>query len=153
MGVSRFITRSLLAAGTVAATALVPLVPQASAAEPAAQAERATTGPEQADREISALELRVTPGTRTAESRTALLHCDPAGGTHPEAAAACEQLDAVQGRLGSLRAGKEKPMCPLVYRPVTVKATGTWKNSPVQYSQKYSNSCEMKAYTGAVFNF
>ncbi|NYH79487.1 hypothetical protein FHR84_002825 [Actinopolyspora biskrensis] len=153
MGVSRFISRSLLAAGTVVATSLVPLVPHASATEPAAQAERATTGSDRVNREVSVLELRVTPGTRTEDSKTALLHCDPAGGTHPEAAAACEQLDAVQGRLGSLRAGKEKPMCPLVYRPVTVTATGTWKNSPVQHSQRYSNACEMKAYTGAVFNF
>ncbi|WP_026449233.1 SSI family serine proteinase inhibitor [Actinopolyspora mortivallis] len=146
MGVSRIVSRSLVAAAAVLATALVPLAPRAAATPPESPEDTATTRPE-----ISMLDLRVTPGDRTKDSKAAILRCDPAGGTHPRATVACEQLAAVHGEFESLRAGKAKPMCPLVYRPVTVTATGTWKNSPVRYSQTYSNACEMRAYTGKVF--
>lgn len=52
------------------------------------------------------------------------LTCDPAGGTHPDAAAACRQLLAVKDPFGKVKAGTVCPMILASARRATF--TGTW---------------------------
>ncbi|MFE5796499.1 SSI family serine proteinase inhibitor [Streptomyces sp. NPDC056503] len=81
--------------------------------------------------------------------RTVTLHCDPPGGDHPRADAACADLDASQGRVDR----ESDTACALLYDPVEVRAEGVWRGRPVSFARQYGNSCELNARTGAVFAF
>ncbi|SDP69853.1 Subtilisin inhibitor-like [Actinopolyspora xinjiangensis] len=149
MSFSGALGRTLLTATAVAAVSLVPAVSHGGVEEASAAAPTTADG---TDRGVSVLSLRVVPGDRAERARSAILRCGPAGGTHPKAEAACERLVKAGGEFGALRADRD-PMCPLVYRPVTVHATGTWRNQPVEHRETFSNECEMSAHTGKIFNF
>ncbi|MEV6204262.1 SSI family serine proteinase inhibitor [Streptomyces sp. NPDC051771] len=82
-------------------------------------------------------------------ARTVTLHCDPAGGDHPRADAACADLDASQGRVDR----ESDTACILLYDPVEVRAEGVWHGRPVSFARQYGNTCELNARTGAVFAF
>jgi hypothetical protein len=82
--------------------------------------------------------------------RMANLTCDPPGGSHPEAAAACNDLAAAQGDFGKLP-GLGGRACPDVYAPVTAAAFGVWRGTPVTYGARYGNACELSVTTGPVF--
>ncbi|GHG11195.1 SSI family serine proteinase inhibitor [Streptomyces filamentosus] len=82
-------------------------------------------------------------------SRTVILRCDPAGGGHPRAEAACADLHASQGRVDR----DSDIACVLLYDPVEVRAEGVWRGRPVSFAREYGNSCELGARTGAVFSF
>ncbi|MFF6882874.1 SSI family serine proteinase inhibitor [Streptomyces sp. NPDC012421] len=82
-------------------------------------------------------------------ARTVTLLCDPAGGDHPRAEAACADLDARQGRVER----DSDTACVLLYDPVEVRAEGVWRGRPVSFSRQYGNTCELNARTGAVFAF
>ncbi|MEU9858371.1 SSI family serine proteinase inhibitor [Streptomyces sp. NPDC047974] len=82
-------------------------------------------------------------------ARTVTLHCDPAGGDHPRADAACADLDASQGRVDR----ESDTACVLLYDPVEVRAEGVWHGRPVSFARQYGNTCELNARTGAVFAF
>lgn len=84
--------------------------------------------------------------------QTATLRCDPPGGTHPNAAAACSAVAAVSGDL-ELLPRRPDVFCPAVYDPVTVEAAGTWRGRPVNYRATFGNRCELGATTGAIFRF
>jgi hypothetical protein len=52
------------------------------------------------------------------------LQCDPAGGTHPDPAAACAALEAIKNPFGHVRTGQECPMILASSRRATF--VGTW---------------------------
>ncbi|MEV6014464.1 MULTISPECIES: SSI family serine proteinase inhibitor [unclassified Streptomyces] len=97
------------------------------------------------------LSLAVTRGdARSSDTRGVLLLCDPPQG-HAHAARACRQLAAAGGNIDRIprRTGV---MCPMLYAPVTASAHGRWKGHRVDFTRTFSNSCVMKARTGAVFD-
>lgn len=107
----------------------------------------------------SALVLTVARGedpmTATVE-RAVTLACAPtAEGTHPEPAAACKELAAVQGKFAELAAGPSNRTCTRQWDPVVVTAHGVWQGKPVQFSTTYGNACEMAGSMNdnAVFAF
>jgi hypothetical protein len=79
------------------------------------------------------------------------LTCDPDGGGHPHAAAACATLATVAADPGKLVAGDSA--CYLLYQPITARLTGTWHGESVTWSHQYGNSCEMRRATGVLFDF
>lgn len=95
------------------------------------------------------LYLMVTTGDgRSSDTRGTLLLCDPPQG-HGRAAEACAQLDSVGGDIDALPPADV--YCPMLYAPVTARASGQWNGRPVEYRQTFSNGCVMGARTGAVF--
>lgn len=142
MAANRLLGRTLLAAIAVAGATVTP----AAVADPA-PAERAAPKP------LTILHLTTDGGPAKAGYRTATLTCDPAGGTHSSPHAACRRLASAEGRFESLGAGEKNAMCPLIYKPITVRASGTWKNRSVNFKQTYSNRCVLESYTGPVFTF
>ncbi|WP_078868158.1 SSI family serine proteinase inhibitor [Streptomyces sp. NRRL F-5727] len=120
--------------------------PAAPSVVPAATSVRLTvTGPVPATTALS------PDGTAPAapSARTVTLHCDPAGGDHPRAEAACADLDATRGRVER----DSDTACTLLYDPVEVRAEGVWHGRPVSFARQYGNTCELNARTGAVFAF
>lgn len=125
---------------SLAGTALAVLAPAASTAEAAEAAERVTD-----------ITLTVSyPRGATSGSRSVELTCDPAGGTHPRAGAACAQLDRNNGRFTQDPASI---VCPMVYAPVRAEAVGYWRDRPVSFDQTYGNDCFLRANTGSLFDF
>ncbi|SFT55626.1 Subtilisin inhibitor-like [Actinopolyspora lacussalsi subsp. righensis] len=141
--------RTLLTACAVVTGMLLPLVPHTGAERASATT---TTSANEAQPAVSVLSLRVVPTNRAEGTRAATLRCEPAGGTHPRAEQACERLASSEGEFGALQE-QRNPMCPLVYRPVTVHATGMWRNHAVDHRETFSNECEMRAKTGELFEF
>ncbi|TDB74973.1 SSI family serine proteinase inhibitor [Micromonospora sp. KC723] len=85
------------------------------------------------------------------DHRSAVLVCEPAGGTHPDAADACHAVAHVNGDLSAL-AFDEGP-CTFEYAPVTAHAWGFWQDRPVAWSKTYSNRCLLLRGTRALFDF
>ncbi|MGJ7906898.1 SSI family serine proteinase inhibitor [Actinopolyspora sp. H202] len=141
--------RTLITACAAVAGMLLPLAPHTGAERAAAAS---ATSSDEVQRAVSVLSLRVVPSNRAERTRSATLRCEPTGGTHPRAEEACEQLTNSEGEFGALQE-ERNPMCPLVYRPVTVQATGMWRNQAVDHRETFSNKCEMRAKTGKVFEF
>lgn len=82
--------------------------------------------------------------------RFATLTCDPAGGFHPSAAAACDALAAAGGDFDKLP-GNPGGACPHIYSPIRAAAFGQWRGTPVNYGAQYGNPCLMLVETGPVF--
>ncbi|MFI7598184.1 SSI family serine proteinase inhibitor [Actinoplanes sp. NPDC049681] len=100
----------------------------------------------------STLVLAVVPATQsTHPPRITILECAPDGGTHPEAAAACSDLRAVDGNLAAFN--DNGGICTKEYQPVIAIAVGTWQGEPVHYRETFSNHCIMLNATGDVFDF
>lgn len=89
--------------------------------------------------------------TTGSEARRAMLTCHPPGGTHRAPAEACQALDAVGGDPAALNVSPDV-LCPQVYEPVTVTATGSWDGRTISFSRTFGNACEAAAVTGPVFN-
>ncbi|MFD8013348.1 SSI family serine proteinase inhibitor [Streptomyces sp. NPDC058955] len=133
------------APGATAPEITAPGAPDRTA-EPAATAVRLTvTGPAPTTTALSP----DLPTAAAPAARTVTLHCDPAGGDHPRAEAACADLDATQGRVER----DSDTACTLLYDPVEVRAEGVWHGRPVSFARQYGNTCELNARTGAVFAF
>ena len=98
----------------------------------------------------SRLTLRTNAGKT---GRTVTLRCEPAGGTHPNAAQACNDVAKSNGDLKAMPAGTNPRACFMIYNPVTVTAQGDWHGQPVNFSHQYPNSCVMRDKTGSVFDF
>ncbi|MFI5492355.1 SSI family serine proteinase inhibitor [Actinoplanes sp. NPDC051859] len=111
----------------------------------------ATAGPAAAARVPSQLALTVAAQDGTDVSM-ALLTCQPAGGAHPRAAAACATVASVNGRIASLDVDPNGA-CTREYQPVTASAVGIWEGRPVRYTETFSNRCEMLRETGPLFDF
>ncbi|GAA0516386.1 hypothetical protein GCM10011581_46290 [Saccharopolyspora subtropica] len=136
MAAQQLFGRAVLVAATLAGTVLTPAL---ASAEPTT----ASAG--------SMLHLSVQGTARDDLPRTVVLTCDPAGGSHPYAPAACQTLQAVNGNLDLLNSGHA--MCTLNYAPVTLTARGHWHNRPVTFEKTFPNACVAEAATGKVFAF
>ncbi|MFI5804867.1 SSI family serine proteinase inhibitor [Streptomyces sp. NPDC051561] len=80
------------------------------------------------------------------------LNCSPeAGGGHPEALAACNDLTWARGDFDALRS--EPRTCTKQYDPVTATADGTWHGRTVHWKKTFGNACMLDAATGDVFRF
>ncbi|MFF9125129.1 SSI family serine proteinase inhibitor [Streptomyces sp. NPDC014889] len=124
-------------------TAAAALLLAGAGAAPAAAAHRPAA-------QSDWLYVTVTDGDgRSGNVRGALLLCDPPRG-HAHASDACTQLRSSGGDIHGLP--HRDVLCPMIYRPVTAHARGQWKGHPVDYTETFSNSCEMTARTGVVFD-
>ncbi len=133
---SRLLYSALIAAATATAVIAGP-----------ATAATAATAPE------SILALTISHGEQPVPAdRTAVLSCDPAGGTHPEAGWACAEIAMTGGDLTTLYVGPARP-CPLIYDPVTVTAHGWWQGQEISYTATFGNKCMLNVETGPVFAF
>ncbi|MCP3798927.1 subtilase-type protease inhibitor [Allokutzneria sp. A3M-2-11 16] len=107
------------------------------------------SAPATAAEKDSTLELMLVHGDQV---RRTTLTCQPHGGTHPEAAAACADLQQAQGNFANLPGVKDKT-CTMEYNPVDAKAMGTWRGAPVEFNRHFGNPCTVNAMTGPVFRF
>jgi hypothetical protein len=82
--------------------------------------------------------------------KTAHLHCEPTGGTHPSAQAACDELIRADGHAEAV---EDLPdvACTFEYRPVHVTVTGTWRGEQRTFDHTFPNACAMRVDTGTVF--
>ncbi|MFF3438833.1 SSI family serine proteinase inhibitor [Streptosporangium sp. NPDC002721] len=94
------------------------------------------------------LTLTVTHRGRT---RTVRLGCMPLSGAHPYGAQACMLLGRARGNPAYIRL--PWAACPRHYDPITVSAHGIWNGRYIRYQRTFSNYCELRAATGAVFSF
>jgi hypothetical protein len=149
----RFGTRLLgtrLGAVTLAATAaLLTTAAPGAAADP-------VTDPAPGAQSPSVLVMTVTPGTASDPgpglARSAVLTCgDEPGGDHPTPVESCAALQA-DGLDFTARPGLQV-MCPDLFAPVTVAATGVWNGEPVAYQHTYANNCLLRRATGVLFAF
>ncbi|WP_036569031.1 SSI family serine proteinase inhibitor [Nocardia sp. BMG51109] len=103
-----------------------------SAAAAAAVAVLLSAGPATAEGAPTELVLtREEPGR---PARTATLSCDPVGGSHPSADAACRYL----APLGELTLPEENPSVRCFrYHPVVYRAEGTLRGAPVSVERTY----------------
>ncbi|MEV8022731.1 subtilase-type protease inhibitor [Streptomyces sp. NPDC086554] len=88
--------------------------------------------------------------------RAVTLTCTPkASGSHPSAAAACAELNAVDGEFAQLVGTASGVACTKEWKPVVVTADGVWQGRRVAWSATFSNSCEMGASLsgGAALSF
>lgn len=80
------------------------------------------------------------------------LECHPAGGSHPDARAACEHLDrqTVWGR-SPFAPVQEGGMCTMQYGgPATAHITGTWAGRPVDATYQRDDGCEIARWDALV---
>lgn len=129
----RLMTAMALAAGSI--TASVAVAPSAPAASVARDS------------------LTLSLSSQRIGTRTVTLTCEPTGGTHPAAAAACADLIAANGdisRIPPFRGGG----CGGDYDPADASAVGYWRGLPVAYANRFSNPCVAMVVTGGnVFHF
>ncbi|MBO0885392.1 MAG: protease [Mycobacterium sp.] len=79
------------------------------------------------------------------------LTCEPTGGDHPDAEAACADLIAANGDISAIP--PVSASC-LAYSPVAVAAVGTWAGQSDGYAGTFASWCAADAATGGhVFNF
>lgn len=131
-------TPALLLAAGLAATAMSLL--------PAAQASAADSG-------TSLVLSKVYSGSTWPGDVNHLvtLQCEPSGGSHPTADAACASLIAVDGRFAALP--PVLAACPAYYDPVTVTVGGTWHFKSVSFTRTYTNDCAAAVLSDYVFRF
>lgn len=126
----RLITAIALAAGSIAAS--VAIAPNASAA-------------------LDSLTLTLTDQYNGA--KTVTLDCEPTGGTHPDADAACSDLIAANGQISQIPP-EWGGVCPTYYDPTTASASGYWRGRSVSYQNDFENPCSANVATGGhVFHF
>lgn len=82
----------------------------------------------------------------------ATLRCDPPGGSHSNAAEACDALAAAGGDFSNLR-GQPGTACPDIFDPVTARAKGQYRGAPVEFERTYPNRCDLDRRTAPVFQF
>ncbi|MEV8311446.1 SSI family serine proteinase inhibitor [Streptomyces flavidovirens] len=86
-------------------------------------------------------------GNRAANG-TYELKCDPVGGTHPEAQAACDRLDELARKNGDPFAPvAQDRMCTHQHGgPATARITGTWNGRTVDAKFNQGNGCEISRW-------
>lgn len=111
-------------------------------------ADPATGGPsvsDSPDPSSGGTELTIAIDDGAGQRTTWTLTCDPAGGTHPDAAAACAAL-AAHGD-GALPPKRKDIACTQVYGgPEKATVTGTWQGRPVRSSFSRTDSCEISRW-------
>ncbi|MFC0437044.1 SSI family serine proteinase inhibitor [Kutzneria buriramensis] len=84
-----------------------------------------------------------------------LLRCDPVGGDHPHAQAACRDIAVAAGDFDRLPGDPVKGVCGAgldLYDPVTVTAAGEWDGTIVEYRKTFTSECKLRLATGLVFD-
>lgn len=82
----------------------------------------------------------------------ATLTCNPDGGNHPQAEAACDQLRYARGHID--RIPSDDGPCTMGYRPTRVRAWGYWRGWFRLFSDRYTNPCVANRLTGGIlFSF
>ncbi|PRX44685.1 subtilisin inhibitor-like [Prauserella shujinwangii] len=112
----------------------------------------AMASPAAAARPDGRLLLTVRDATTLRPLAVTVLTCAPDGGTHPHPAHACNALRIAGGDPARLRTLLAKT-CLAIYQPVRAEAHGTWRRSPVRYSEVFGNRCLAAAETEDVFAF
>jgi Subtilisin inhibitor-like len=81
------------------------------------------------------------------------LTCDPVGGTHPHAKAACRQLLAAKNPFAPIPRGIMCPMIPAGPQQTTAKVTGTYFGKPVDGTFSRQSPCAASRWAelGVVF--
>jgi hypothetical protein len=83
---------------------------------------------------------------------SASLTCNPDGGSHPNPATACEQLTQANGFIEKIP--PEEGACTREFKPVILKASGTWDGEDRQFEFEFSNRCVgVKETGGEIFDF
>jgi hypothetical protein len=97
-----------------------------------------------ADRPATSLTIvfREAPGAAT---RTVTLECDPAGGTHPDPAAACAALAALEHPFAPTP--KDRACTELYGGPQTATVEGRLDGGPVSTSFARTNGCEIERWS------
>ncbi|MEW2548892.1 SSI family serine proteinase inhibitor [Streptomyces sp. NPDC047002] len=115
---------------------------------PVALAGLVAAAPGDAPRDALTVLVSDPSGARGTPSSSYELRCEPVGGTHPEAAAACDRLDGF-GRGGSdpFAPVPEGQLCTQIYGgPATARVVGTWHGRPVDASFNRRNGCEISRW-------
>ncbi|SCG37698.1 SSI family serine proteinase inhibitor [Micromonospora humi] len=86
-----------------------------------------------------------------ADVRATVLVCGPAGGLHPQPAAACRLVARVDGDLDALDVDADP--CTAVYAPVVARAVGRWQDRPVHYTRTFDNRCLLTRAAATLFAF
>ncbi len=108
----------------------------------------ATSGPSAPG--ATSLTIRVDDGVGTL-ARSYTLTCEPAGGTHPEAAAACTALAV---RLHPFAATPTGTACTDIYGgPQRATVEGTYRGSKVDATFGRGNGCEIARWDALVVVF
>jgi hypothetical protein len=90
-------------------------------------------------------DLTVVVDDGSGKQTTWRLTCDPPGGTHPDAAAACEAL-AARGATALPPVPPDR-MCTQVFGgPETAQVTGTWRGQAVSARFAKTNGCEISRW-------
>ncbi len=97
--------------------------------------------PSESRAQASELTITARPGPDS-PAETWTLTCDPPGGTHPDAEAACGALERVRrDPFAPVPAGM---LCTQVYGgPQTATITGTWQGRSVHASYRRTDGCEI----------
>lgn len=83
--------------------------------------------------------------TEGGEPRTMTLTCDPAGGDHPNAAAACQSLSAAGADV--FEPVPKDQACTMIFGgPQRATVTGTLEGQDVDAAFERSNGCEMQRW-------
>lgn len=86
------------------------------------------------------LRVVVDPGSG-GDVRRWTLTCDPAGGDHPDAEAACRALDRLDDPFAPVPADTA---CTEIYGgPQTARVTGTYRGEPVDATFDRTNGCQI----------
>lgn len=102
---------------------------------------------------VGQLTLTFTNATTGAVMSQVTLTCEPTGGTHPYAQAACDDLIPVYGRIASIPP-EYGVACPDYYMPVYATAIGSWEGIADTYRAEFYNTCAANVETGGhVFKF
>lgn len=105
----------------------------------------------------SAMVLTVGQGDSAATAtveRAVTLHCKPtAGGTHPDAEAACADLERADGRPALTLNDDSDRVCPQIYAPVTLTADGVWEGRRVSYERTFANNCVAQSRVTNLLDF
>ena len=98
----------------------------------------ATAGPAASVIVPEQLQITITPLSNTpglpSGPVSALLTCDPVGGSHRYAERACADLEAAKGDIAAV-APQPGAACLAVWRPVQISVTGRWRGQAIDFSQ------------------
>ena len=103
------------------------------------------SSPSGSDPATGATDLTIVLDDGSGSTRTWRLTCDPAGGTHPDAAAACKAL-ADHGATALPPVPKDR-MCTQIYGgPEKATVKGTWNGKAVNSAFSKTNGCEISRW-------
>jgi len=90
----------------------------------------------------AASELTITVhGSESAAPKTWTLRCDPIGGNHPDADAACAAIERAKNPFAPV---PKDVACTQIYGgPQTATIVGTWKGEQVNATYKRTDGCEI----------